>query len=308
MTMKLRTVGIVSPGDMGHAVGQVLGSHGLRVITCLQGRSQRTKSLTNRAHIADVSTYQALVSEADILLSIMVPAQAKQAAQLIAKAISETKSELIYADCNAIAPETTCQIGEMITAAGGRFVDVGIIGRPPGKEGSTWFYTSGPHLRAFEELSRFGLQVIVLGEQIGQASAMKMCYAAVTKGMVALFTELFTAAEILGVSRALKERVQSGAQFIFYERMEQELPRMPEKSRRWIGEMEEIAKTFEHVGLTPNIFAGAADIYRFVSKTDLANRTPEDSSPRPSLSRVVAVLAGYLSESRNTLTNAKHSG
>jgi len=306
--MALRTVGILSPGDMGHAVGQVLGSHGLRVITCLQGRSQRTKSLANRAHIVDVSTYQALVSEADILLSILVPAQARQAAQVIAKAISETKSELIYADCNAIAPETTCQIGEMITAAGGRFVDVGIIGSPPGKGGSTWFYASGPHLRAFEELSRFGLHVIVLGEQIGQASAMKMCYAALTKGMVALYTELFTAAEILGVSRALKERVQSGAQSIFYERMEQELPRMPEKSRRWIGEMEEIAKTFEQVGLTPKVFAGAADIYRFVSKTDLANRTPEDSSPRPSLSRVVAILAGYLPESRNTLTNAKHSG
>ncbi|MEI9477907.1 MAG: DUF1932 domain-containing protein, partial [Deltaproteobacteria bacterium] len=164
--------------------------------------------------------------------------------------------------------------------------------------GSTWFYASGPPAKAFEELSRFGLQVIVLGEQIGQASAMKMCYAALTKGMVALFTELFTAAEILGVSRELKERVQSSPQSIFYERMEQELPRMPEKSRRWIGEMEEIAKTFEHVGLTPHVFAGAADIYRLVSQTDLAKRTPEDSTPPPSLAEVVRTLAGSLSESK----------
>ena len=97
------------------------------------------------------------------------------------------------------------------------------------------------HAKAFEELSRFGLSVIVIGEQIGQASAMKMCYAALTKGMVALFTELLTAAEILGVSGELKQRIQSSPQSIFYERMEQEVPRMPEKSRRWIGEMEEIA-------------------------------------------------------------------
>jgi 3-hydroxyisobutyrate dehydrogenase-like beta-hydroxyacid dehydrogenase len=305
--MTLKTVGILSPGDMGHAVGQVLGSHGLRVITCLKGRSQRTKSLADRAHIADVSTYQALVSEADIILSILVPAQAKQAARVIAKAILETKAEPVYADCNAIAPQTTCQISEMITEAGGRFVDVGIIGSPPGKRGSPHFYASGPHVNAFEELSRFGLNVIVLGEQIGKASGIKMCYAALTKGLVALCTELLTVAEVLGVSQALKERFQSSQQSVLYEHMEQEIPKMPEKSRRWIGEMEEIAKTFEHIGLTPKIHTGAADLYRFVGKTDLAERTPEDPTPRPSLSQIVTFLADYLSEFQKNSTKAKQS-
>ncbi|MFB3886459.1 MAG: DUF1932 domain-containing protein [Thermodesulfobacteriota bacterium] len=303
--MTLRTVGLLSPGDMGHAVGQVLGSNGLRVITCLRGRSQRTRSLADLAHIADVPTYQALVTEADILLSILVPAQAKQAARVIAKAISETKADLTYADCNAIAPQTACEIGEIITEAGGRFVDAGIIGSPPGKKGSTYFYASGPDVNAFEELSRFGLNVIVLGEQIGQASAMKMCYAALTKGLVALCTELLTAAEILGVSQALKERLLSG-QSILYERMEQEMPKIPEKSRRWIGEMEEIAKTFKHIGLTPKIHAGAAEMYRLVDKTALAERTPEDPTPRPSLSRIVTFLADYLSEFQKSPARAKN--
>ena len=296
MTTTGKTIGIMSPGDMGHAVGQVLGSHGLRVIACLQGRSERTRSLARRARIEEVSTIQTLVSQSDILLSILVPAQAVQLAQVVAKALSETHADLIYVDCNAIAPQTTCRIGEMITGAGGRFVDVGIIGNPPGRGGETYFYASGPDAKAFEELSRFGLSVIVLGEQIGQASAMKMCYAASTKGMVALFTELLTAAEILGVSGELKKRIQSSRQSVCYEQMEQELPRMPEKSRRWIGEMEEIAKTFEGVGLTPHVFAGAAEMYRFVSQTDLARRTPEDSAPRPSLSEAVRTFAGCLSE------------
>jgi 3-hydroxyisobutyrate dehydrogenase-like beta-hydroxyacid dehydrogenase len=294
-----KTVGIMSPGDMGHAVGHLLGSHGLRVITCLQGRSQRTRSLARRAQIEEVSTVQALVSQSDILLSILVPAQAVQLAQVVAKAVSETHAELIYVDCNAIAPQTTCRIGEMITGAGGRFVDVGIIGNPPGRSGSTYFYASGPDTKAFEEMSRFGLSVIVIGEQIGQASAMKMCYAAMRKGVVALFTELLTAAEILGVSRELKKRIQSSPQSILYEQMEQELPRMPEKSRRWIAEMEEIAKTFGDVGLTPHVFAGAAEIYRFVGQTDLAKRTPEDSTPHPSLAEAVKTLAGCLSESKS---------
>jgi 3-hydroxyisobutyrate dehydrogenase-like beta-hydroxyacid dehydrogenase len=291
--MPLKTVGILSPGDMGHSVGQVLGSHGLRVITCLQGRSKRTKSLANRAGIADVSTYQALVNEADLILSILVPAQAMQAARVIAEAVSETKAELIYADCNAIAPQTACHIGDIITDAGGRFLDASIIGPPPRKEGVTHFYASGPHVSTFEELGQFGLHVTVLGEQIGQAKAIKMCYAALTKGLAALCTELLVAAETLGVSQPLKQQFQR-SQSVLYERMERVLPRMPMRSRRWIGEMEEIAKTFDHIGLTPKILAGAADIYRFVGKTDLAERTPEDSNPLPTLTEMLPILTTYL--------------
>lgn len=291
--MPLKTVGILSPGDMGHTVGQVLGSHGLRVITCLQGRSERTRSLASRAHIADVPTYQALVGEADIILSILVPAQAKQAAQLVAQAITETNAELTYADCNAISPQIARHIDNVITDAGGRFVDASIIGPPPRKEGTTRFYASGPFGGIFEELTRFGLDVIVLGERVGQASAIKMCYAALTKGLVALCTELLTSSEVLGVSQALKAEFEL-SQPALYGIMEQRLPRMPMKSRRWIGEMEEIAKTFEYVGLTPKILAGAADMYRFVGETDLADRTPEDSDPLPTLSEVVPILADNL--------------
>jgi len=304
--MPLKTVGILSPGDMGHSVGQVLGSHGLRVITCLEGRSERTRSLATRARIGNVSTYQALVNEADIILSILVPAQAKQAARVIAQAISETKAKLIYADCNAIAPQTACQIGDMITEAGGRFVDVSIIGSPLRKEGVTHFYASGPHVSTFEELSQFGLDVIVLGEQIGQAKAIKMCYAALTKGLAALCTELLVAAETLGVSQPLKQQFQL-SQSVLYERMERVLPRMPMKSRRWIGEMEEIAKTFEDIGLTPKILAGAADIYSFVGKTDLAERTPEDSDPLPTLTEMLSILAANLLEFQKNSTKAKLS-
>jgi 3-hydroxyisobutyrate dehydrogenase-like beta-hydroxyacid dehydrogenase len=245
------------------------------------------------------------VTEADIILSILVPAQAKKAARAVAKAILETEAKPVYADCNAIAPQTTCQIDEIITESGGRFVDVGIIGNPPGKGGSPHFYASGPYVNVFEELSRFGLNVIVLDEQIGKASGIKMCYAALTKGLVALCTELLTAAEVLGVSQALKERFQSSRQSILYERMEQEIPKMPEKSRRWVGEMEEIAKTFERIGLTPKIHTGAADIYRFVGKTDLAERTPEDPTPRPSLSQIVTILTGYLPEFQKNSTKAR---
>ncbi len=293
--MSLTTVGILSPGDMGHTVGRVLGEHGLRVITCLHGRSQRTRSLAAEAGMTDVPTYQDLVSEAEMVLSILVPARAMLAAQAVAQAISETQAKLVYADCNAVAPETVCHIDEVITRAGGRFVDASIIGPPPRRPGTTRFYASGPHARAFEALSEYGLDVIVLGDEIGQASAIKMCYAALTKGLTALCTELLTAAEVLGVSQALKREFQH-SQAALYERMERAVPRMPMKSRRWVGEMEEIAQTFEQVGLTPKIHAGAAEVYRLVGATELADRTPEDPEPFPALAQTISILAGYLSE------------
>ena len=117
------TVGILSPGDMGHTVGNVLRENGLRVITCLKDRSQRTRQLAEKAGIIDVPTYSQLVTEADLILSIMVPAQAMSAASVVAEALQQTNATLTYTDCNAIAPQTVRKLGDVITAAGGTFVD-----------------------------------------------------------------------------------------------------------------------------------------------------------------------------------------
>ena len=286
-------VGMLSPGDMGHTVGGVLRQNGLRVIACLKDRSQRTHELAKKAGIEDVPTYSQLVTEADLILSIMVPAQAMSAASSVAEALQQTDTTLTYADCNAIAPQTVRKLGGVITAAGGTFVDASIIGPPPRTPGATRFYASGPHLDTFSSLNNYGLDVRTLGEEIGLASAIKMCYASLTKGLTALCTELLTAASVLGVSDALTAEFQL-SQSVLFERMERGLPGMPPKARRWIGEMEEISATFEHVGLTPNILAGAADMYRFVGDTHLADLPPEARDKFPNLAELIEILAENL--------------
>lgn len=287
------TLGILSPGDMGHTVGTVLRQNGLRVITCLHGRSQRTRQLAEKAGIVDVPTYPQLVTEADLILSIMVPAQAMSAAKTVADALQQTDTTLTYSDCNAIAPQTVRKLGEVITSAGGTFVDASIIGPPPRTPGATRFYASGPQLETFSALNRYGLDVRPLGDEIGLASAIKMCYASLTKGLTALCTELLTAAAVLGVSDALTAEFQL-SQSTLFERMEKGLPSMPPKARRWIGEMEEISATFEHVGLTPNILTGAADIYRFVGDTPLADLPPEARDQFPTLTELIEILAANI--------------
>lgn len=288
----MNTVGILSPGDMGHTVGQRLREHGLRVIAYLSDRSERTRQLAAKAGIEEVSSYEALVKEADIVLSILVPAQAGAAAQAVAEALNKTGAELLFADCNAIAPQTTRRIGKVVEDAGGRFVDASIIGPPPRREGTTRFYASGTHAEQLARLNECGLDVPVVSARIGDASAVKMCYAGLTKGLTALCTELLVAAEALGVRRALLEEYRT-SQAAMLQRMEGGLPGMPPKSRRWVGEMEEIAATMDSVGLTPKFHEAAADMYRFVGGSSLADRTPEDPE-EPTLEEMLQVLVHNL--------------
>jgi 3-hydroxyisobutyrate dehydrogenase-like beta-hydroxyacid dehydrogenase len=284
----------MSPGDMGHAIGRRLREHGLRVITCLQGRSARSVGLAKAAGIADVGDDATLVGEADILLSVLVPAEAVRLAERLATALWASGSDIFYVDCNAIAPRTVRQIGATITAAGGRFVDAGIVGGPPaaGTAGPR-FYASGEHAAAFEQLRAAGLDIRVIGDEIGQASGLKLCYAALTKGLTALATELLVAGEVLGLSDPLRAELQA-SQPALLAWIARQAPGMPPKADRWVGEMEEIAATFGALGLTPKLHEGSADLFRFVAGSPLGANTPETHQRGQTLDDLIAILADEL--------------
>src|SRR4051794_30662947 len=287
--MTPRTVGILSPGDMGHTVGAVLRAGGLHLVTCLEGRSARTRALAAEAGFEEVPTFDELVVTADIILCILVPAEAPGVARRVADAIRATHADVLYADCNAIAPQTVRAIGEEITGAGGRFADVGIIGSPPRQPG-TRFYASGPGAREFAALNDFGLDVRVIDGEIGKASGLKMCYGALTKGLQALGTELLLAARLMGLDETLRAEQEASTPDVLAW-LQRSVPTMPPKAYRWVGEMEEIAATFGDLGLTPQIFQGIADLYRFVAETPIGKESPESRDRSRGLDGVIAALA-----------------
>ena len=229
--MNIQTVGILSPGDMGHAIGAVLHRHGMRVITSLQGRSARTTTLAQAAGISDVGNDEALVREADILLSILPPARAYSNAERLTTTLQHTGAELLFVDCNAIAPRTVQAIDQLITATGATFVDVGIIGGPPqiGGEGPR-LYASGARAADVALLMEYGLDIRVLGPHIGQASGLKMCYASLTKGLTALATEALVASQALGLQEALSAEFQA---LPLFNTVKRSVPAMPPKAYRW---------------------------------------------------------------------------
>lgn len=294
--MVINTVAILSPGDMGHAVGQLLREHELRVVTCLTGRSGRTRALSEQAGIEDIPDFNEMVQNSDVILSMTVSEVAPQVCQRVADAVKATGgTDLLFAECNAIAPQLALELETVIATTGARFVDASIIGGPPRGGSSPRFYTSGPNAAEVEQLREFGLDVRNIGPDTGQASGIKMCYAAMTKGSSALYSELLLAAEMMGLSDHLKAEFQS-SQASVYQRMERGIPTIPARSRRWVSEMEEIGATFEHLGMTPHLFQGVADMYRLIGSSPLGDETPESRDTQRSLQETLRLLAEHLAE------------
>ncbi|WP_108880639.1 DUF1932 domain-containing protein [Anderseniella sp. Alg231-50] len=288
--MSLPVIAILMPGDMGHGVGAALTGAGHTVLTCLAGRSEATRELASRAGMQDTPTLEDMVGRADIILSILPPSAAVGLATEIADAMQQAGKTPVYVDCNAISPATAREAGAAISAAGATFIDAGIIGLAPGKGGGTRFYVSGADVSAMQALDGKGFQVISLGEEVGRASAMKMVYAALTKGTWTLQTAVMLAAEKLGLTEELT------AEFDFSQKpaldaMRARIPRLPADSGRWIGEMEEIAATFADAGVTSGFHDGAADIFRVLAQTPFAAETRETIDANRTMEDALKVYA-----------------
>jgi len=241
----------------------------------------------------DVADLDTLVREVELILSILPPAAARDCARSIAGAMTRSGSQPPYADCNAISPASSRDAAAIIEGAGALYIDGGIIGPPPGRGAPPRFYVSGPDTTPMEALDGMGIAVRPIGTEVGRASGIKMCYAALTKGTSTLHTAVLIAAEALGLTAELGQELQFSQQNA-YARMEANIPWLPADAGRWIGEMEEISETFEAVGVTPEFHKGAAEIYRLLDSTPFAAETRETMDTSRTLEDAIRVFASHL--------------
>ena len=291
--MSLKTIAILSPGDMGHGVGMALAGHGYEVITCLAGRSGRTRRLAEAGGFSDAPTLEDMAERADLIMSILVPAEAENVARAVAGALGRAGISRPFADCNAVSPAAAARMAAIISAAGGDYIDGGIIGGSPARGAVPNIYVSGPSAALMDELDGKGIGVPNLGTEIGRASGIKMCYASMTKGTSALRVAMLTAARALGLYDELTAELahsQSGA----LSSMESGVPGLPANAGRWIGEMDEIAATFEAVGVTPGFHEGAAEVFRLLASTPFADESPETIDRNRTLADTIAAAAERL--------------
>lgn len=272
--MQFKNIGVVSPGDMGQAIAMRLKACGFDVYTALDGRSPRTRELAAQAGLVDCGSMEQLATSCELIFSVLNPGAAVDKARELAAAIGVTGKKPVFVDCNAISPQTVREIDSIIRQAGATFIDAGIIGPPPRGNARTRIYVSGADAEILTRITDKNLDIRVAGEHIGDASAVKMCYAAYTKGALALGMETLIAARMLGVDQVLETEMQESLAEVRKWILSRSEP-MPPKAHRWVPEMLEIARTFEGVSMTPRILQGAADMYEFIAQTPLGKESPE---------------------------------
>jgi len=257
-------VAVIAPGAMGAAVGKRLADHGIKVLTSLKGRSQSTAARASEAGMTEASDEQ--IAAADFVLSILPPGDALSLAERFAPTLRASNSKPVYVDCNAINPATVERVAAAIAPTGGPFVDAGIIGAPPkDNDAGPRFYASGSAALRFATLRQYGLDVRVLAGAPGVASALKMSYAGITKGIQAIGAAMMLAALRAGSAEALLKEL-SFSQHEMLAQFQQQLPMMPAKAHRWVAEMREIAG---FVGADPaarQLYEGAAHFYEQIAE------------------------------------------
>ena len=291
--MTIKTVGLFSPGQMGSAIGNVLRHNGLDVMTPLSGRSEATLMRAEQAGLRDSGSVEALIAESDIVISVLTPAEAESIVAKVTDAARDNGKKPFFVDCNALAPAVKIRMDERVREVGGVFVDAGIFGGPPKIDGSgPRIYCSGPDTSVFESLREYGLNIPpCVGPEIGQAAGLKMLHTTAGKGTRAVWIELLVAARAMGLSDVLAQEFEAGGILVKPQLIEA-IAHEPRRSARMIDELEEVARTYEGLGLTPKMMEGAADLHRLISETPLAKQTSLD--PDPPVDTILDVLAEWL--------------
>lgn len=288
--MSKPTIGIMSPGDMGHTVAGVLVEKGHRVVTVLAGRSELTRTRVARAGMEDVADLTALVTESDFIFSILPPELAVDFAADIAAAITASGAQAIFVECNAISPDTTLAIEAILKDAGATMINAGIVGPPPGHGPMTNIYASGADVDLLSFIDGEGIKFMPMDGDITKASAIKMCYAGLTKGMMTLYTSVLVTAELLGISEELQSEIADTQKF-HWEAMNKRVSMYACDAGRWAGEMDQISETFGSAGITPNLHKGAADIFRLLDTSPLSVETRETYDKSRTLQQTVEIYA-----------------
>ena len=274
-------VGIINPGAMGVSIAASARSAGNDVYWSSAGRSAGTRQRAEERRLIEVATLDQLCAVCEIIICVCPP----HAAESVAEAVIAHGFSGLYCDGNAIAPQQSQAIGRRLEAAGIEFVDGSIIGPPAWKAGATRFYLSGPSAGQIAGLFAGALtEAIVIGDEVGKASALKMVFAAQTKGFTALLAAIQGAAEQLGVREDLDREWARRDADVAQQRVDS-VRNVTGKAWRFAGEMQEIAATFESAGMPPGFFEAAHEVYRRMARF-------KDAEELPELDEVLAALTG----------------
>jgi 3-hydroxyisobutyrate dehydrogenase-like beta-hydroxyacid dehydrogenase len=239
-------IGIMSIGEMGFHWAKLLKSHGVEVLTYDKDRGEVSRKRANNAGVKSVASMAALVRGAELIVSIVVPSAAKRVATKVAKAAEKAgRKDLLYLDANAISPMTADKIAKSLLSAGVNFVDGCIIGAAARMGKGTIVYVSGPEATRLLDLESFNIPIKVLGPSTNQASAFKVVYAGLTKGLQGLLCELLIGARSFGLLNEIRAQYEESFPGLL-DKVSSSIVGLRIHAGRRAEEMDELKRTFKH--------------------------------------------------------------
>ncbi|HEX2932528.1 MAG TPA: DUF1932 domain-containing protein, partial [Candidatus Binatia bacterium] len=276
--MAFQKIGIMSIGEMGFHWAKLLKSHGVEVLTYDKDRGEVSRKRAENAGVKSVASMTALVREAELIVSIVVPFAAKRVASKVAKAAAKVgRKDLLYLDANAISPMTADLIATTLIPAGVSYVDGCIIGAASRMGKGTIVYVSGPDAARLQALESFNIPIKLLGPSTNQASAFKVVYAGLTKGLQGLFCELLMGARRFGLMNEIRGQYEESFPGLL-DKVSSSIIGLRTHAARRAEEMDELKRTFNHHGMKSFMAPSVQKVLEAIAALDV--RQESDNGAR----------------------------
>ncbi|WP_312391159.1 DUF1932 domain-containing protein [Chryseobacterium sp.] len=269
-------IGLLFPGDMGSAVADVLIKNNFEVITAGEGRSAKTLENIKKSQIKDAGALQNVVEQSDIILSVNSPKSSVEIAEQISHYMLDSERNQIFVDLNSNTPESAKKIEELITLKNGIFINGAIMGVAKSVENDAVIVISGKERVLLKDLFNGLFKLKDAGEKIESASAYKLLFSMVNKGINAVFFEAMMGASRYGI---VDEMIESLKDFLpgTYNDLQKTTPTYPDHILRRIDEMQGLSEMQQFDGLSNNISSASAKTFEIINdKGILKNETPKD--------------------------------
>jgi 3-hydroxyisobutyrate dehydrogenase-like beta-hydroxyacid dehydrogenase len=267
--MAFERIGILSIGEMGYHWAKILTGRGVEVLTYAKDRSETTRKRAETVGVKCVPSTVTLVKDTDLIVSIVVPSAAKRVATKVAKAAAKSgRRNLLYLDANAISPMTANAIEKVLQPSGVDFVDGCIIGSATKMDKGAVVYVSGPQAAKIQDLEPHGFSVKVLGPTVAQASAFKVVYAGLTKGLQGLFVELLMGAKRFGLLDEILKRYEESFPGLL-DKLTSSIVGLRIHAARRAEEMDELKRTFGYHGMKAFMAPAAQRVLQSIAELDV---------------------------------------
>jgi len=282
-------IGIMSIGEMGFHWAKLLKSHGVEVLTYDKDRGEMSRKRGENAGAKSVPSMAELVQTAELIVSIVVPSAATRVAAKVAEAAAQTgRKDLLFLDANAISPMTADEIAKTLTPAKVNFVDGCIIGSAAKMGKGTIVYVSGPDAARMQALESFNIPIKILGPNTNQASAFKVVYAGLTKGLQGLFSELLMGARCFGLLDEVRAQYEESFPGLL-DKVSSSIIGLRIHAGRRAEEMDELKRTFNHHGLNSFMAPAAQKVLEAIAALD-TGRASHDGARQGDLSETLELF------------------